>query len=118
MDVNNFLILAIFTIVGIGLWIGMIVMENVLSPRVKARGMGPAVIESGEKSLTLSRLVGFGYYFYAILFVIMEALLVLVFLWSQNAQLLGPYMFIVIAIALLYAILLIRYALSKLNEVI
>jgi NADH-ubiquinone/plastoquinone oxidoreductase, chain 3. len=90
-------------------WILLITIEHIISPRTKAAGMGRAPIESAERSLTASRIVGFQYYQYAIIFVVIEALFVLLFLWGENARILGLQPFIGVSIGLVFAVLLIRY---------
>lgn len=118
MSLDNFVLFAVFLVISVFLWIALIFTEKLFSPKIKARGMGNAAVESGEKSIVLSRLVGFQYYFYALMFVIVEVFLVLLFLWSQNAKILGSNVFISIAIGLLFLILFIRYILDKKEEVV
>ena len=117
MAINNFIVLFVFLVAsGLGL-LALMYVENLLSPKIKPTGMGRALVESAERPFAGSRLVGFQYYLYAIVFVIIEALLVFLFLWGQNAIPLGAMIFVGVGVALVYMILLVRYVIDPANEV-
>ncbi len=111
--VSSFLVVGLLILASILAWLLLIYVENLLSPRTKPVGMGKSPIESGERSLTASRFVGFQYYQYAIVFVVVEALFLLLFLWGQNARVLGSGPFIGISIGLVYLIILVRYLIRQ-----
>ncbi len=118
MAINNFIVLFVFLVIsGIGL-IALVYAEDLLSPKIKPTGMGKALVESAERPFAGSRLVGFQYYLYAIIFVIIEALLVFLFLWGQSAQRLGIVVFVGVGIGLVYMVLLVRYIIDRSREVI
>ncbi len=118
MAINNFIVLFVFLVLsGIAL-LSLVYLEDFLSPKIKPTGMGMAPVESAERPFAGSRLVGFQYYLYAIVFVIIEALLVFLFLWGQSAQQLGVAVFIGVGIGLVYMVLLVRYVIDRSKEVI
>ncbi|MCL5009965.1 MAG: NADH-quinone oxidoreductase subunit A [Candidatus Parvarchaeota archaeon] len=115
MEINAFLILAFLLAAGTLAFIFGLVVENILSPKVKPIGMGKTAIESAEKPLTVARRLGFQYYFYAMLFVVLEALFVPLFLWADSIRADGVYVFIGVAIAMLYLFLFIKYIFKTQN---
>ncbi|EFD92731.1 MAG: ABC-type transport system-like protein [Candidatus Parvarchaeum acidophilus ARMAN-5] len=58
------------------------------------------------------RNVGFQYFFYALIFVILEAISVLIFLWAGSSKLLGVGIAIPVLIALVYMVIFVRYMLK------
>ena len=114
MSISNFVILAAMLVVSALVWIGIIFLERFISPRVQSGGMSKAPIESAERSIASARTVGFQYFFYAIIFVVVEALMVLLFLWAQSARAIGLYVFLGVGTSLLYLIFFVRY-LFKVN---
>ncbi len=114
--VISFVLFGLLILVAILVWITFIKLSDFVSPKTKARGKGKFPIESGERSLFGMRDVGFQYFFYALVFVVFEALLVLIFLWAESAKLLSVYISIPVVISLLYMIILVRYLLKIENE--
>ncbi len=78
--------------------------------------MAKAPIESTEKSLSPSRTVGFSYYYYAIIFVVLEAVFVLLIIFGNYLRSMAYIYFIGVSIGLIYAYILIRYMLLKKEE--
>ena len=98
MVIDGFLLLAIMLAVAVALFVLVIVMERVLvAPKANTEGMGSAPVESGERTILSARTVGFEYYYYALVFVLIEALFVLLFLWAQNQKALGLSIFMGVA---------------------
>lgn len=118
MALDNFVMLFIFLAASAGLLVLLVYLEDFISPRIKPAGMAKVAVESAERPFAGARFVGFQYYLYAILFVIIEALLVFLFLWGQNVVQLGVSVFIAVAAALIYSLLLVRYVLDRSNDII
>ncbi|MCL4400822.1 MAG: NADH-quinone oxidoreductase subunit A [Candidatus Parvarchaeota archaeon] len=118
MSINAFLVLFIFIIISGGVLVLLVYLEDIISPKVKSVGMAKAPVESAEKPLPGARLVGFQYYLYAILFVIIEALLVFLLLWAQDSSKIGIYVFTAIGVSLLYMLLLVRYFTNNAQDLI
>lgn len=109
MEINVFLILAFLLAGGIAAFVVGLIMENLLSPKVKPVGMGKAPIESAERSLTVARTLGFQYYFYAMLFVVFEAMFVPLILWASAMKNEGFYIFAGVSVSLIYLFLFVKY---------
>ncbi len=118
MATGDFIVLFIFLLISCALLVSLIYLEDFISPKVKPAGMGNAAVESAERPFAGSRLVGFQYYLYAILFVIIEALLVFLFLWGQNIQELGIAVFVAVCVGLIYMLLLVRYFIDRAKDVL
>ena len=118
MDISEFTILFIFLIASALFIILLMHLEDFLNPRAKESGMGNVAVESAERPLAGPRLVGFQYYLYAIVFVVIEALTVFLFLWGASIKQLGVAIFIGVSIGLIYLLLLVRYVLDRSNEVV
>ena len=108
----GFALFGLLIIVAVIVWISFIKLSSFLSPKTKAVGKGGFPIESGERSIAGMRNVGFQYFFYALIFVVLEAISVLVFLWAESAKSLNIYISIPILIALFYMVILVRYLLK------
>ena len=113
----DFALFGLLILVAVLVWISFIKLSDFLSPKTKPVGKGSAPIESGERSIAGMRNVGFQYFFYALVFVVFEALLVLVFLWASSAKSLGLLISIPILISLLFMIVLVRYLLRVENKI-
>ena len=115
---NDFLLLLIILAGGVAALLLPIIIEGFISPRAKVVGMGNAAVESAERPLFSARTLGFQYYFYAIMFVVFEALIVLLFLWAGDVKGLGLYVFFGVGSALLFLIVLIRYLMYNEENII
>lgn len=118
MDFSNFAVLFAFLLISGGALVLLVYLEDLISPKVKATGMAEVAVESAERPLPGARLVGFQYYLYAILFVVIEALLVFLLLWAQSSPRIGIYTFLGTGVSLLYMLLLIRYFLAGAKDII
>ncbi|EEZ92587.1 MAG: hypothetical protein BJBARM4_0821 [Candidatus Parvarchaeum acidiphilum ARMAN-4] len=115
----GFALFGLLIIVAVIVWTFFIKLSDFISPRTKPVGKGSAPIESGERSIAGMRNVGFQYFFYALIFVVLEAISVLVFLWAESAKSLAISISVPVLIALFYMVILVRYLLklgSKLSE--
>ena len=115
----EFALFGLLIVVAILVWISFIKLSSFLSPKTKPVGKGSAPIESGERSISGMRNVGFQYFFYALIFVVLEAIMVLVFLWAESAKLLSISISASVLLALFYMVILVRYLLKledKLSE--
>ncbi|MEM0143043.1 MAG: NADH-quinone oxidoreductase subunit A [Candidatus Parvarchaeum sp.] len=115
----SFALFGLLIIVAVLVWVSFIKLSDFLSPRTKAVGKGSFPIESGERSISGMRNVGFQYFFYALIFVVLEAISVLVFLWAESAKSLALSISLSVLIALFYMVILVRYLLrlgDKLTE--
>ncbi len=108
----SFALFGLLIIVAVIVWISFIKLSSFLSPKTKAVGKGSSPIESGERSFAGMRNVGFQYFFYALIFVVLEAMSVLVFLWAESAKSVSIYISIPVLIALFYMVILVRYLLK------
>lgn len=93
-------------------WISFIKLSDFISPKTRTSRSGGAPVESGERSILGMRSVGFQYFFYALVFVIFEAMLVLVFLWAKSAKSISILVSIPMLVSLLYMVVLVRYLLK------
>ncbi len=118
MDINDFVLLLVFMVISGGMLVGLLYLEDFLSPKIKSTGMGSVIIESAERPVSSSRLLGFQYYFYAIIFVVVEAMLVFLLLWSQSVAQIGAAVFVGVGVSLLFLLLLVRYFMDKADEVL
>jgi NADH:ubiquinone oxidoreductase subunit 3 (subunit A) len=109
MEINAFLILAFLLAGGVIAFAFGLILEDILSPKVKPTGMGKAPIESAERPITVARTLGFQYYFYAMLFVVFEAMFVPLFLWASAIKSAGLFAFIGVSAALVYLLLFVKY---------
>ena len=108
----NFALFGLLIITSVIVWISFIKISSLISPKTKIVGMGSFPVESAERSIAGMRNVGFQYFFYALIFVVLEAISVLVFLWAESAKSLNAYISISILIALFYMVILVRYLLK------
>jgi NADH:ubiquinone oxidoreductase subunit 3 (subunit A) len=108
----DFALFGLLILVAVFVWISFIKLSDFLSPKTKPVGKGSAPIESGERSISGMRNVGFQYFFYALIFVILEAISVLIFLWAGSSKLLGVGIAIPVLIALVYMVIFVRYMLK------
>lgn len=113
----DFVLFGLLILVAIAVWISFIKVSDFLSPKTKPVGKGKAPIESGERSIAGMREVGFQYFFYALVFVVFEAIFVLIFLWAESARSLSYVISISILISLLYVVILVRYLLRIENKI-
>ncbi len=109
MEINVFLLLAFLLAGGVLAFVFGLVIEDLISPKVRPTGMGKAPVESAERPVTIARTLGFQYYFYAMLFVVFEAMFVPLFLWAGAVKTAGPYVFIGVAAAFIYLFFFIKY---------
>ena len=70
----GFALFGLLIIVAVIVWISFIKLSSFLSPKTKAVGKGGFPIESGERSIAGMRNVGFQYFFYALIFVVLETI--------------------------------------------
>lgn len=118
MQVDQFLLFAVFIFAGVGFFVLLLIIEKLISPGIRPVGIGKERVESAERSFPMSRAVGFQYFFYAFIFVIFEALLVLLLITVPSIRSF-PYVFSVgLAISLLYFILLVLYLLKRKEAII
>ncbi|MCL4399085.1 hypothetical protein M1293_01040 [Candidatus Parvarchaeota archaeon] len=110
---NGFVLLGIFLVASSLVWVFTMVIAKAVSPRIKYGGMAHVAVESAERPLFKARTVGFQYFFYAIMFVVFEALFVLLFLWAEYSKSLGVIVFLGVGIAFVYMVLLIRYLMKN-----
>ena len=108
----DFVLLGLLILVATVVWIFFIKLSDFISPKTKAVGKGKFPIESGERSIAGMRNVGFQYFFYALVFVVLEAISVLVFLWAESAKSLDAGISIAVLISLVYLIIFVRYILK------
>lgn len=118
MATGDFVLLLVFLVISGGLLVSLVYLEDFISPKVSPSGMGRAAVESAERPFHGSRLVGFQYYLYAIIFVVIEALLVFLLLWGESVSQLGITTFVGVGVGLLYTVLLIRYLLGLSKNII
>lgn len=118
MATSDFVVLFIFLLASGALLVSLLYIEDFISPRVKPAGVARLAVESAERPRPGARLVGFQYYLYAILFVIIEAMFVPLFLWGENAAQLGLTVFIAVGIGLVYMIFLVKYFISHSKDVL
>ncbi len=118
MQINQFLLLAIFIIAGVGLFTLLLIIEKLLSPNSKPVGAGRERIESAERSVPMSRMVGFQYFFYAFIFVIFEAVSIPLLIITPIIKLF-PYVFSLnLTFLIVYLVMFIFYLIKKKEEVI
>ena len=115
---NDFLLLLVVLVGGVAALLLPIIIEGFISPKVKAVGVGTVAVESAERPLFSARTVGFQYYFYAVMFVISEAMIVLLFLWAGDVKGLGLYVFSGVGVSLLFLIVLVRYLMYNEENII
>ena len=108
----DFALFGLLILVSIAVWVFLIKLSDFLSPRTVAVGRGSAPIESGERTILGMRTVGFQYFFYPLIFVILEAIFLLVFLWAESARFLGAFISMSVIISLLYIVIIVRYLLK------
>lgn len=113
MGVNQFLLLAVFAVFAAALFAALLYLEYLISSRRRNVGMGRENVESGERTISLSRTAGFEYYQYIIIFVAVEAFLTVLLPLFQDGRGLGADFLIATAFGLLYLLMLIRYLLPK-----
>lgn len=111
---RNALAIIIFAIVGLGLPIVTILMSLFLRPRKSAREPQEAVpYESGSVPVGSARTVGFGYYQYALLFLLFDIAAFFLILASLIAPILSAAAFIAIFVFIIFLCLTIWYALKS-----
>ena len=115
---GSFALLSLFLVASAVVWAATIGIERLISPKIKYGGMAHAAVESAERPLFLARTVGFQYFFYAIIFVVFEALFVLLFLWAEYSRSLGLSVFLGVGIAFVYMLLLVRYLMKIQTSII
>src|SRR3989337_1580938 len=110
----NTLAVIIFIVVGLALPIGTIAMSLFLRPRKSAREPQESVpYESGSVPIGSNRAVGFGYYQYALLFLLFDIAAFFLILASLIAPILSAAAFIAIFIFIIFLSLAILYALRS-----
>ncbi len=117
MEIDQFVLLAIFAVLSAALFSALLYIEYLISSKRKNAGMGKENVESGERTISLSRVVGFEYYQYILLFVVIEAFLTFLLPLFQDGRGLGAYFIIGTSVGLLYLLVLVRYLLPKRAEV-
>lgn len=110
---NEFVVFLLFAVAAGVLFSIALLIERIISPRVKAEGMGEERVESSERSVFPYRVVGFQYFMYALVFVILEAVILPSMLLASDIRSLGLSFSIFFAVSLLYLILLVRYVLAQ-----
>ncbi len=106
----------IFASVGLGLPIVTILMSLFLRPRKSAREPQEAVpYESGSVPIGSNRAVGFGYYQYALLFLLFDIAAFFLILASLIVPILTSAAFIAIFVFIIFLCLAIWYALKSKN---
>ena len=108
----GFVLFGLLIITSVIVWISFIKLSDFLSPKTKPVGKGSFPIESGERSIAGMRNVGFQYFFYALISVVLEAMSVLVFLWAESAKSLVISISAPVLMALFYMVILVRYLLK------
>ena len=113
---KNALAIIIFAFVGLGLPIITILMSLFLRPRKSAREPQESVpYESGSVPIGSNRAVGFGYYQYALLFLLFDIAAFFLILASLIAPILSAAAFIAIFVFIIFLSLAILYALKSKN---
>lgn len=108
------LAIIIFAIVGLALPAGTIVINLFLRPRKPSREPQESVpYESGSVPIGSNRAVGFGYYQYALLFLLFDIAAFFLILASLIAPILSGAAFIAIFIFIIFLSLTIWYALKS-----
>lgn len=111
---SNALAIIIFAFVGLALPAGTIVISLFLRPRKSAREPQERVpYESGSVPIGSNRAVGFGYYQYALLFLLFDIAAFFLILASLIAPILSATAFIVIFVFIIFLSLTIWYALKS-----
>ncbi len=105
----DFGLFGLLIVVSVIVWVLFIKISDFISPKTKAVGKGNAPIESAERTIGSMRNVGFQYFFYALIFVIFEAIFVFIFLWAESARSLSAYISIPVLISLVFMVILVRY---------
>jgi len=111
---HSALSIIIFAIVGLGLPIITILMSLFLRPRRSLREPQESVpYESGSVPIGSNRAVGFGYYQYALLFLLFDIAAFFLILASLIAPILSAAAFIAIFVFIIFLSLAILYALKS-----
>ena len=113
MEINQFMLLAVFALLSAALFSLLLYIEYLISGKRKNVGMGKENVESGERTISLSRVVGFEYYKYILLFVLIEAFLTFLLPLFQDGKDLGADFAIAAGVGFLYLLLLMRYLLPR-----
>lgn len=113
---HGVLSIIIFSIVGLGLPIVTILMSLFLRPRKPFKEKQEAIpYETGSMPKGSARTVGFGFYQYAVLFLLFDLAAVFLVLAALIAPILKPESFIAIFIFIIFLSLTILYAMKSKN---